>query len=112
MPAQPWATPAQLKFLYSKRVDFSNAQREKCLSAFWPVVYHEFFVLWPNQESESTPMPEDTLKKKKKKKETRADEDTKTEEEWIEKRKSVRAPIPPSVSSDCRSLAEHLPLVQ
>jgi hypothetical protein len=110
MSAQPWATPAQLEFLYSKRVDFSNAQREKRLPGFWPAMYQEFFALWPNQESEITPMPEDTKKKKKKKGPTVwADEEIKTEEEWVEMRKSVRAPILLSASSDRRS--EHLPLV-
>ena len=110
MPAQSWATPAQLDFLYSKRVDFSNAQREKRLPAFWSAIYQEFFALWPNQASEIVPMPEDTLKKKKKKAPTvRADEEIMTEEKWLERRKSVRTRILASPFSDHRP--EHLSLV-
>lgn len=110
MPAQPWATPAQLEFLNSKRVNFSSAQREKRLAAFWQAVYQEFFVLWPNQASELEPIQEDTKKKKPKKGSKAGEGGIETEEEWIEKRKNVRALLSTLHPPDCCS--EHLPLVQ
>ncbi len=87
MPAHSWATPAQLEFLKDKRLDFSNAQREKRLAAFWPAIYHDFFALWPNRASEV--LAEEDGASKKKKKVSKVD-GTETEEGWIEKRKNVR----------------------
>jgi flagellar motor protein MotB len=89
MPAQSWATPAQLAFLNDKRVEFANAQREKRLAAFWPSIYHDFFAIWTDRASEILPDTEDASKKKKKKV-AKVDE-AETEEQWIDRRKNVRA---------------------
>lgn len=91
MPAHSWATQAQLEFLNNKRLDFSSAQREKRLPAFWPAVYQDFFALWPNRASETVPEAEGASKKKKKAPAV-PDGEAETEEEWINKRKNVRAP--------------------
>jgi len=91
MPAQSWTTPTQLEFLNEKRLEFSSAQREKRLPAFWPAIYHDFFALWPNRASEIMPDAEGASSKKKKKKLSKADEVAETEEEWINRRKNVRA---------------------
>ncbi len=88
MPAHSWASPPQLEFLNDRRLDFSNAQREKRLTNFWPTIYHDFFALWPNRASKILPDAESVSKKKKKK--VAKVENTETEEEWIDKRKNVR----------------------
>jgi hypothetical protein len=88
MPAHSWASPPQLEFLNDRRLEFSNAQREKRLTSFWPTIYHDFFALWPDRASEILPDAESVSKKKKKK--VAKVNDTETKEEWIEKRKNVR----------------------
>jgi hypothetical protein len=74
MPAESWTTPAQLAFLNDKRLDFSNGQRERRLSSFWPAIFHDFFALWPNRASEVMPDPDGASKKKKKKASKAVDE--------------------------------------
>src|SRR5258708_4951314 len=71
MPALPWATEAQLQFLNSKRVEFSNAQVERRLGTFWPVVYAEFFTQWPNKAAEVASAVEGLGSKAKKQKGSR-----------------------------------------
>ena len=95
MPALPWATEAQLRFLNSKRVNFATAQLERRLAAFWPVVYGEFFAQWPNQAAEIASAAEGSGSKSKKKKASAATTEpiAATEEEWTQKRKTVRALI-------------------
>lgn len=84
----------QLEFLNDKRLEFSNAQREKRLANFWTAIYHDFFALWPNRASEIVPEL-DGASKKKKKKVSKEDDEAETEEEWIDKRKNVRALMSP-----------------
>jgi len=87
MPPPNWATPDQLLFLNARLPDFQTAQREKTTPTFWTVIYRDFFLRWPDQNSEVWPVVE------KKRKSAKSPPDCKdmSVPDWIALRKNVRS---------------------
>lgn len=89
MPTGPWATSEQLEWLNNQRVLFAQAQEAKKLRAFWVDVNREFFLRWPDQESEVVETNSNDDGDNKKRKKVQAKRVFETKAEWVEERKKV-----------------------
>lgn len=49
MAPPPWANAEQLAFLKSLTADFLQRQKDSTVSRFWPVLYNDWFLRWPER---------------------------------------------------------------